>query len=228
MISPFSLNSALVIFKALFDRVENPAMNLLDRSYNVLWANKGMASAVERPVGEVIGRQCYEAFRRREEPCEVCLLKIVSGTKQPYSVERTLDLPGKEKQYAEVKAYPILDHEGSVRYLFEILMLLTEKKKDEERHKRYVESLERTLRELTVQPSEPSPQANFPDQGAALTARETEVLRLVAKGFSNREIASILGIRPDTVKTYVKNIFVKLDVTDRTEAAVWGSLNNLV
>ena len=65
-------------------------------------------------------------------------------------------------------------------------------------------------------------------EGVILTVRETEVLRLVAKGFSNREIASILSIRPDTIKTHVKNIFYKLDVTDRTEAAVWASLNSLI
>jgi DNA-binding NarL/FixJ family response regulator len=54
------------------------------------------------------------------------------------------------------------------------------------------------------------------------------VLRLVAKGFSNREIARILGMRLDTAKTHVKNIFSKLDATDRTEAAVRAIMHKLI
>jgi DNA-binding CsgD family transcriptional regulator len=224
----FSVNIALGVFKALFEEIANPAMNLLRKDYSVLWANKGMAVAVQRPVNEMIGRPCYQAFRRREEPCEVCLLKIVSDTKQPYVVERTLDLPRNERQYGEVTAYPILDEDGLVQFLFEIITLLTGRKKDEERRRRYIESLERTLRELTIAGTQVVQQGQALGKGVVLTVRETEVLRLVGKGFSNREIASILFIRPDTVKTHVKNIFYKLDVTDRTEAAVWASLNNLI
>jgi DNA-binding CsgD family transcriptional regulator len=224
----FPVNSALSVFNALFEDIANPAMNLLRKDYTVLWANKGMAASVQKPVNEMIGRPCYQAFRRREEPCEVCLLKIVSGTKQPYVVERTLDLPGNERQYGEVMAYPILDDNGLVQFLFEIITLLTGKKKDEERHRRYVESLERALGELTTAGTKTVRQGQAPGEGVILTVRETEVLRLVAKGFSNREIASILSIRPDTIKTHVKNIFYKLDVTDRTEAAVWASLNRLI
>jgi DNA-binding CsgD family transcriptional regulator len=224
----FSLNTALGVFNALFEDIANPAMNLLRKDYSVLWVNKGMAAAVQRPVNEMIGRPCYQAFRRREDPCEVCLLRIVSDTKQPYAVERTLDLPRNERQYAEVMAYPILDDHGLVQFLFEIIMLLTGKRKDEERRRHYVESLERTLRELTTAGAQTVRQGQTLGEGVRLTVRETEVLRLVAKGFSNREIGSILSIRPDTVKTHVKNILYKLDVTDRTEAAVWASLNNLI
>ena len=51
-----------------------------------------------------------------------------------------------------------------------------------------------------------------------LSARETEILKLVAQGFRNKEISAALGISEDTVKTHVRNIFDKLDVTDRTRA----------
>ncbi|MET0232927.1 MAG: response regulator transcription factor [Rhodanobacteraceae bacterium] len=52
----------------------------------------------------------------------------------------------------------------------------------------------------------------------ALSARETEVLRLAAAGNSNKIIASRLGISEDTVKVHMKNIFSKLDANDRTHA----------
>jgi DNA-binding NarL/FixJ family response regulator len=55
--------------------------------------------------------------------------------------------------------------------------------------------------------------------GLGLTAREIEVLRLVALGQSNREIATALFISPKTASVHVSNILAKLDVATRTEAA---------
>jgi DNA-binding NarL/FixJ family response regulator len=54
--------------------------------------------------------------------------------------------------------------------------------------------------------------------GAHLTAREVEVLRLMARGFSNNEIATELHVSATTAKWFVKNILQKLDVNDRTAA----------
>jgi two-component system, NarL family, response regulator len=53
---------------------------------------------------------------------------------------------------------------------------------------------------------------------AALTTRETEILRLVARGMRNKEIAADLKISDETVQGHVKNILAKLSVHDRTEA----------
>ena len=55
-----------------------------------------------------------------------------------------------------------------------------------------------------------------------LTTRETEVLRLLARGQSNREIAATLGVSEKTVKTHVSNILHKLHVADRTQAALYA------
>ncbi len=52
----------------------------------------------------------------------------------------------------------------------------------------------------------------------ALTPRELEVLALVAKGLSNREIATVIGREETTVKVHMKNITAKLAVDDRTGA----------
>ena len=53
-----------------------------------------------------------------------------------------------------------------------------------------------------------------------LTAREEEVLRLVAKGMVNKEIADQLGVSLETVRGHLKNIYMKLQVRSRTEAAM--------
>jgi DNA-binding NarL/FixJ family response regulator len=55
-----------------------------------------------------------------------------------------------------------------------------------------------------------------------LTAREREVLQLVAQGKTNREIGELLSIRPGTAKVHVERILAKLGVADRTQAAVRG------
>lgn len=61
-----------------------------------------------------------------------------------------------------------------------------------------------------------------------LTEREVEVLRLVARGMNNREIASALAMGERTVKTHVSNIMAKLDVQSRTQAAVHAMNDGLI
>jgi DNA-binding NarL/FixJ family response regulator len=59
-------------------------------------------------------------------------------------------------------------------------------------------------------------------RGSTLTEREREVLALIADGRSNREIARALVLSEKTVKTHVSNILMKLDLADRTQAALWA------
>jgi DNA-binding NarL/FixJ family response regulator len=60
------------------------------------------------------------------------------------------------------------------------------------------------------------------DHDVPLTNREMQVLRHVSMGLSNREIGKSLAISVETVKEHVQNILRKLDVNDRTQAAVWA------
>jgi len=62
----------------------------------------------------------------------------------------------------------------------------------------------------------------------SLSERQTQVLRHVALGLSNREIAKSLEIDVQAVKQHVQDILRTLDVTDRTQAAVWAVRNGLV
>lgn len=66
------------------------------------------------------------------------------------------------------------------------------------------------------------------DDDVPLTQRETQVLRHVALGLSNKEIARSLEISVETVKEHVQNILRKIAVTDRTQAAVWAVRKGLV
>ena len=64
-------------------------------------------------------------------------------------------------------------------------------------------------------------------RAGALTDREREVLGLIADGRSNREIARSLVLSEKTVKTHVSNILMKLDLADRTQAALWAVRNGV-
>lgn len=64
--------------------------------------------------------------------------------------------------------------------------------------------------------------------GSDLTDRETDVLRLLVKGFTNKEIGDALGIAENTVRIHVSRILDKLDATDRTQAALVAIQRGLV
>jgi DNA-binding NarL/FixJ family response regulator len=60
----------------------------------------------------------------------------------------------------------------------------------------------------------------FPDMHQPLTERESQVLRLLAQGLSNKDIARALQVVEDTVKTHVAHILEKLGVQSRTQAVI--------
>lgn len=66
------------------------------------------------------------------------------------------------------------------------------------------------------------------DKIDSLTGRELEVLIQVASGMFNKEIATNLNISERTVKNHISNIFKKIDVSDRTQAAVFAIKNNII
>ena len=80
-------------------------------------------------------------------------------------------------------------------------------------------------RKLLQEISEPS--SSGPDVGS-LTEREVTVLKLVAQGFSNRDIANELTVSEATVRTHVSHILAKLDLSSRTQAALYALRRGIV
>ena len=80
----------------------------------------------------------------------------------------------------------------------------------------------RRLIEQFAQPASPGPKLQ------ALTARESDVLRLLARGLSNAEIAAQLVVEPSTIKSHVASVLAKLNLRDRVQAVVFAYENGLV
>jgi DNA-binding NarL/FixJ family response regulator len=87
-------------------------------------------------------------------------------------------------------------------------------------------TITRRLIETYVQ--RPRPAGSTPEQLSELTDRELEVMRQIACGLSNAEIADALMVGETTVKTHVNRILTKLQLRDRTQAAVMAYETGLV
>jgi DNA-binding NarL/FixJ family response regulator len=63
---------------------------------------------------------------------------------------------------------------------------------------------------------------DWPGRGEGLTDRESEILALITQGRSNAEVAELTFLSPNTVKSYIRNVYRKIGVSSRTQAVLWG------
>ncbi len=66
---------------------------------------------------------------------------------------------------------------------------------------------------------------NWPGRGEGLTDRESEILALITQGKSNTEVATLTYLSPNTVKSYIRSIYRKINAGSRTQAVLWGVRN---
>jgi DNA-binding NarL/FixJ family response regulator len=63
---------------------------------------------------------------------------------------------------------------------------------------------------------------DWPGRGEGLSDRESEILALITQGKSNAEVATLTYLSPNTVKSYIRTIYRKIDAGSRTQAVLWG------
>jgi len=83
--------------------------------------------------------------------------------------------------------------------------------------------------EIVISDPPPRPRSsnglNWPGRGEGLTDRESEILALITQGKSNTEVATLSYLSPNTVKSYIRTIYRKIDAGSRTQAVLWGVKN---
>jgi DNA-binding NarL/FixJ family response regulator len=63
---------------------------------------------------------------------------------------------------------------------------------------------------------------DWPGRREGLTDRESEILALITQGKTNADVAALTFLSPNTVKSYIRNVYRKIDVASRTQAVLWG------
>ena len=194
--------------------------------FSIKWVNKAMAYIHQCKPEDMIGKNCYFDYCKNSIACGQCPIISVRDTGKTFITERWLDFPDGKRRWGEVRAYPVW---GGERELLAVIVLVIEttniQKKLHEK-KAYTKYLENIINKNADK------NTNFYKEdikfAVNISKRETEVLRLLTEGYTNPRISGMLSISHNTVKRHVDNIFNKLGVNDRTQAAVLAIRNKLI
>jgi DNA-binding NarL/FixJ family response regulator len=157
-----------------------------------------IVAEVETPDGEIDGIECLLQARERLPSLRGI---IISSLAEPAFIDRALAAGA--SAYVLKTAHPE-DFASAIRQAFSSSIFLAGPR------------------------GVPAAPARLNQNRADLTARELEILQLVAEGLSNSEMARRLWVTEQTVKFHLSNIYRKLDVSNRTQASRWAQVNGLL
>jgi len=203
--------------------------SIISPDCRVLWINKAMAYIHGfEEEDAALGKVCHEVFNNRSEPCLDCPVQAVLATQRTHVTEQWTILPSGEKRWGEVRGYPVRNDEREIVAVIVMVMDITSKVETIRQHEKYTAYLSERLSEANEPEREIQLGKGEISIHVELSKRETEILRLMTEGYTNLQISELLSISANTVKTHVNNIFNKLGVNDRTQAAVLATRHNLV
>lgn len=209
----------------LWESIQDPC-GIFALDYKVLWANRTMALLHRCSPRKIVGTICYQSLMGLDEPCHNCPVEVVIQTGKIHISERWMDFPNGQRRWGEVHCYPIRENDTIIA-IATIIFEVTKQKQEVQKLKKYSSFLAKRLTEQ-ADPKKELKIGQKTTLQAAFTPREREILRLVTEGHSNVDIATLLAISPNTVKTHVNSIFNKLGVSDRTQAAVIATRLHLI
>ena len=209
---------------------------VIDNGFRYLWLNREMAQIYRTQPERVTGKICYEFLPEQTGPCQDCPVAAVQKSGRREISQKYKDFPNGIRKYGEVSAFPIFGPQKDIAATLVMVIDITDKIVVD------MDSAYQMLAQLmpalqgsispSLKPIAPKRVMERNDLSRSkndrLTRRETQVLHLLAKGFSNTRIASRLGISPHTVKSHVIHIFNKLGVNDRIQAAVVATKRQIV
>ncbi len=129
---------------------------------------------------------------------------------------------------SENAVYPVFDKMGKVVNSVSLRFNTSGLKKQIQEQHEQILFLEASLRANNQNENQADSPMGLGKSDSGLTNREIEVLAHIAQGYTNNEISGILFISPHTVKSHMINIFNKLNVNDRTQAAVLATQKGII
>lgn len=146
-------------------------------------------------------------------------------------LSRQQTIPGRcphiSRPVQEKAIFPIHDNSGKLLSTITLDIDNTENVSALDSANQYIENLKKKIRHLSHMKDDQRDDANK-QLPIPLSQREIQILRMLAWGTTNVEIAQSLNISPHTVKSHINHIFNKLGVNSRTQAAVWGTQHHFV
>ncbi|MFH2059145.1 MAG: LuxR C-terminal-related transcriptional regulator [Pseudomonadota bacterium] len=178
---------------------------IVDDHFKILYINKNGAAIYGKRHDHLVGEKCHKLFHNSSSPCISCPIEPVFVKKKTIVSEKWVTLPDGRKKCGELRAYPVFDEQDKVIAVTTIIVDITDKK--------------------TAQPDQFNNSSHIKFD---LSKRETQILDLISKGYTNPDISQDLCISINTVKTHIVNIFNKIGVSDRTQAAIIALKLNLI
>lgn len=196
----------------------------------VFW-NKGAEEIFALRAEEALGKACYEIVGGRDvfgnKFCfEECAIVMTTKAGEPVRGYEFM-IQNRQGPGNRTLGVTILRIPGSRRDLFTIVHLL-QPVDEKERMKRLLEQLTASGAKTAADPPGPVPIQPPPKPAPPLTTREKEILRWIAAGLQNKEIAQKLDISLATVRNHIRNILEKLEVHSKLEAVSLAFRNGWV
>jgi PAS domain S-box-containing protein len=213
-------------FRTLVEHIPD-VIGRFDANLRLIYANPALEALAEAPADSLKGKTMRDVGLPDSLAglWELVLRRAWRAARKE-TINFTLETRDGER-YFQGAIVPERSPHGGVQSLMLIARDLTEQQRAESERARLYEDvlLQQTrLQELVARLVDDHRHAlshvGHVVQAEQLTARERQILPLLAAGWSNREIASQLGVKTGTVKNHVAKILEKLDVSDRTQAAV--------
>jgi len=136
--------------------------------------------------------------------------------------------PSLARPIHENAVYPVFDDQGRIKTTLSLRISTSDLKQTIKAQQNKILMLEASLKSYQQYDNVSGRSAPVRSTDFGLTAREVEVLKLIAEGYTNNEISGMLFISAHTVKSHMINIFNKLNVNDRTKAAVMATREKLI
>jgi PAS domain S-box-containing protein len=212
---------------ALFSSIRMP-FGIFDRDRRIMWINETMAALHRCEPEKVVGERCIDALHGCDHKCDDCVLTQALAQGRTQVTEKSMVSSRGGRRWGEVHAYPVRGRNKDVSAVIVIVFETTASKQAIQKQRDYTELLELRLSEKKGGRRSVTLDGGTISLSVKLSRRETDVLRLITEGYTNAQISELLDISANTVKSYVNNLFNKLGVNDRTQAAVLATRHHII